>query len=286
MNNNLQANKYHKLKNNKRLNNVSKDLVKVCNNILTKRDKHCNCFNRNSYPSKNYHDCIKKKRSKKCENYNKCKKLYSLFSSGYEPSYNPDDWSDPLIEGSHNCYMYFLNDKKKEVRNQCLKLCKDEGVDEKTCLKKKQSVCGKLKPQPGNYAYSKGYLNEKKKVYSCKNMVNKVLKDNWQPELNKSKIEVVDFTTKCPRNHYKGALVVDPGNTYHFYRQDNNLRFSHKQGTLRVENIDSDGKPIYAPHLSGRNYSAGRTNGINYLDHCAYMCIPNNYYSKTNAMGK
>ena len=28
MNNNLQANKYHKLKNNKRLNNVSKDLVK------------------------------------------------------------------------------------------------------------------------------------------------------------------------------------------------------------------------------------------------------------------
>ena len=37
-------------------------------------------------------------------------------------------------------------------------------------------------------------------------MVNKVLKDNWQPELNKSKIEVVDFTTKCPRNHYKGRL--------------------------------------------------------------------------------
>ena len=34
-------------------------------------------------------------------------------------------------------------------------------------------------------------------------------------------------------------MVVDPGNTYHFYRQDNNVRYSHKQGTLDVENLDA-----------------------------------------------
>ena len=31
--------------------------------------------------------------------------------SNTEPNYNPDDWSDPLIEGSHNCYTYFLDDR-------------------------------------------------------------------------------------------------------------------------------------------------------------------------------
>ena len=61
----------------------------------------------------------------------------------------------------------------------------------------------------------------------------------------KSRIKLSSFSEKCPKHHYKGSLVVDPGNTYHFYRQDNNVRYSHKQGTLRVENIDSDGKPIY-----------------------------------------
>ena len=44
--------------------------------------------------------------------------------SGYEPSYNPDKWSDPIVEGSHNCYTYFLNDQIPEVKNKCRKLCK------------------------------------------------------------------------------------------------------------------------------------------------------------------
>ena len=101
---------------NRNLNKVSDNLVNVCNEILVNRENDCNCFDSNNYPSKNYSKCIKKKKSIKCKNYNKCKKLFSSFSSGSEQRYNPDDWSDPLIEGSHNCYMYFLNDKKKKSK--------------------------------------------------------------------------------------------------------------------------------------------------------------------------
>ena len=38
--------------------------------------------------------------------------------------------------------------------------------------------------------------------------------------------------TRCPRNYYKGALVVDPNNTYHFY----NPR------TVGTGDLDGDGK--------------------------------------------
>ena len=284
INNNYDINDKNQI--NKKLNKVSDNLVNVCNKILVNRENDCNCFDSNNYPSKNYSNCINKKKSIKCKNYNKCKKLFSTFTSGFEPKYNPDNWSDPLIEGSHNCYMYFLNDKKKKVKEKCFDLCKDEGHNNNTCYSKKQNTCGQLKPQPGNYAYQKGYLTEKKKIYNCDTMVKKVLKDNYDPLSKKSKIKVSDFSTPCPKYHYKGSLVVDPGNTYHFYRQDNNIRFSHKQGTLRVENIDADGKPIYAPHLAARNYKKNKKKGIQYLNHCSYMCIPNNYYLNTSAMGK
>jgi hypothetical protein len=272
---------------NKGLNKVSDNLVNVCNEILVNREKDCQCFDKNKYPSNNFFDCLKKKNTIKCRNYNKCKQLFSNFMSGSEPEYNPKNWSDPLIEGSHNCYMYFLNDKKKQVRDKCFDICKDKGHNNDTCYSKKINNCGTLKPQPGNYAYKKGYISKKKRIYNCNTMINKVLKDNYDPNTKQSKIKLSNFTEKCPQNYYKGSLVVDPGNTYHFYRQDNNVRFSHKQGTLKVENIDSDGKPIYAPHLAARNYNKSKSkNGIDYLNHCAYMCIPNNYYLDTQAIGK
>tara|TARA_X000000950_G_scaffold194902_1_gene234840 strand:- start:4053 stop:4919 length:867 start_codon:yes stop_codon:yes gene_type:complete len=277
---------------NKGLNKVSDSLINVCNEILVDREKDCNCFDNNKYPKpmnrkRDLTDCLNKKNTIRCRNYNKCKKLFSNFTSGYEPHYDPDDWSDPLIEGSHNCYMYFLNDKLKKVKDKCFNICKDKGHNNNTCQRKKINNCGTLKPQPGNYAYKKGYISKKKKVYNCNTMINKVLKDNYDPSNKRSRIKLSSFSEKCPKHHYKGSLVVDPGNTYHFYRQDNNVRYSHKQGTLRVENIDSDGKPIYAPHLAGRNYNKSKKkNGIDYLNHCAYMCVPNNYYNSTHAMGR
>ena len=85
--------------------------------------------------------------------------------------------------------------------------------------------------------------------------IKHILLDNMDKQTNQNIIHKTKFESKCPPNYYKGAIVVDPEHTYHFYRQDKNVRYSHKQGTLRVENLDASKNPIYAPHLADRNYN-------------------------------
>lgn len=252
--------------------------VKNCNKILLENEKKCNIFNKNGYPIGDAKHT--KNNDSNCFEYNKCKSEFATYMSGYEPSYNPDKWSDPIVEGSHNCYTYFLNDQIPEVKNKCRKLCK-----KKNKCKRKISECGNLKPQPGNHASRIGLTEGKNRVYNCKEMVRKVIVDNTDKISGRKYIYPVDFNKKCPPHYYKGAVVVDPKKTYHFYRQDNNVRFSHKQGTLRVENVDASNKPIYAPHLSDMNYNKdNRKGGINYTDFCSYLCVPNNNYIDTHAI--
>ena len=109
-------------------------------------------------------------------------------------------------------------------------------------------------------------------------MIKAVIDDN-------PNIKMGQFDRKCPKNCYKGYLTVDKDHTYHFYRQDSNLRFSHKQGTLEVENVDASDLPIYAPHLADKNYNKdNKEDGINYNESCGYMCIPSNKYESTSAI--
>ena len=79
-----------------------------------------------------------------------------------------------------------------------------------SCFTKKANTCGTLKPQPGNLAFKKGYIPSKKRVYNCNTMINKVLKDNYDPETKKSRIKLSNFSDKCPKGFHKGSLVVDP----------------------------------------------------------------------------
>ena len=95
-------------------------------------------------------------------------------------------------------------------------------------------------------------------------MIEKIINDN-------PSIQQTSFNKKCPVGSYKGAMVVDPGNTYHFYRQNADGTWSHKPGVLDVTNIDSDGNKIYFPHIASRTY---KNSGINYTDFCSYFCIP------------
>lgn len=259
---------------------MSKEDTKRCNKILVDKNNKCNCFTDDTYefPEKNIFECISKNNNSDCAEYNKCKMMFENLMTGNEPDYNPDHWSPVHIEGSHNCYTYFLNDHVPRTANECKQLC----LKENNC-KKKIKACGKLKPQPGNYASKKTSFKGNRK-YTCKDMVEKVMLDNTDYETNKPVISKTKFEQRCPPRHYKGAVVVDPNNTYHFYRQDSNGQWSHKQGTLRVENKDASGKPIYAPHLSDNNYcKTKKKNCINYTDFCNYMCIPENNYLETHA---
>ena len=116
------------------------------------------------------------------------------------------------------------------------------------------------------------------------NISNNLIKDKNNNN-QRSVIFPVKFNEKCPPNHYKGALVIDTNKTYHFYRQDNNGRFSHKPGTLGVEQVDASGNPIYAVHLADTDYNKSkRKNGITYDKFCSYYCIPNNNFKSTKAI--
>ena len=249
---------------NLKLNKITDNLVNVCNKILVKRENNCNCFDSNNYPTKDIKECRKKNNNSYCRNYNKCKKIFTKFTTGTEPEYNPDNWSEPLIEKSHNCYAYFLDDKIPKVKKQCLNLCKEQGHTNSKCRSNKKAVneCSDLKPQPGDYAYEhdiKGF--KRNRNYTCKHMKKKILIDSYNPKTKKSNIYETDFNKACPKDYYKGGLTIQKGKTYHFYRQDKNVRYSHKQGTLRVENKDASGKPIYAPHLSDMDYNKKKEKG-------------------------
>nr|P86982.1 RecName: Full=Insoluble matrix shell protein 1; Short=IMSP1 [Ruditapes philippinarum] len=48
------------------------------------------------------------------------------------------------------------------------------------------------------------------------------------------------------------ALVVWPGEDYHFYRLDNNGYWSHKSGRTEARNTDDSGDPIIDPRTADR----------------------------------
>ena len=242
--------------------------IRQCNNILVNNEDRCQILNSKGYPKK--YNSNHQNNTKECEEYTHCKKKYSEFMGGYEPHYNPEKWNPPTILNSHNCYTYFLNDEVLYTINKC----KIECSKNNNCNNSKIEECRQFKPQPGYYAKMVGAPY--KKEYTCLNMRKNILNDN--PD-----IKISSFTEKCPTNYYKGAMVIDPNNTYHFYRQDSNMRWSHKPGTNKVTNLDASNKPIYNPQYADRDYKKSKKNGLNYTKFCNYFCIPKNSHIDTNA---
>lgn len=242
--------------------------IRKCNNILVKNDDNCQILNSKGYPKK--YDKTEKYNTKECKEYNKCKHEYSKFMNQSSPEYNPDKWNPPTIKNSHNCYTYFLNDEVPQTINKCKTACSKNNNCNNAVIKE----CRQFKPQPGYYAKMTGAPY--KKEYTCDNMIKNVLNDN--PNIRES-----SFTAKCPANYYKGAMVIDPDKTYHFYRQDNNMRWSHKPGTNKVTNLDASNKPIYNPEYADRDYKKDKSTGLNYTTFCSYFCIPKNSHMDTNA---
>jgi hypothetical protein len=213
-----------------------------------------------------------------CAKHANCRSKLSEFLSGYEPNYDPNKWNDPYVEGSHNCYSYFLDKRVPAVKEKCRSICTKK--NKKDCPNN-DSDCTDLKPQPGDFSLVKkrGTTSNKERVYKCPNMESKILADN-------KVLLPVEFNQKCPRNYYKGAMVVDPNHTFHFYRQDKDGLWSHKPGISPISRVDADKKPIYVPHFANRNYTKDKEeddeDAIDYTDFCGYYCIPNSNYMDLN----
>lgn len=178
-----------------------------------------------------------------------------LPTTGAEPIYDPDKWNkNKSIKKSHNCYSYFLDD----ISDDLIEYCEDV-------------KCKRINPQPGHY--SGMTTSVKKSETTCPKLIERVKSDNPM-------IYDINFKEKCKDNYYKGALAVDPLKSYHFYRQNKNGYFSHKDGSRSATNIDASGNKIKDVRSSNRKY-----NHNNFSDFCGYMCIPSNYHQKTN-MGR
>lgn len=251
-------------------------IYKEDDNTITHQKNRCMCFKNDSSSTR----CSKIVISGTdfCGDHQGCASALRKYTSGYEPSFKPADWTHPYIESSHNCYSYFLDDKDETIKEKCNELCLKNN---NTGCPKKIGECGDLKPQPGDYfiLLKDGTLQTKKTDYHCPAMEKNILSDN--PSIIKT-----NFNNKCPTNYYKGAMVVDPNHTYHFYRQNPDGTWSHKPGTLPVTNLDSDKRPIYVPHFANRDYKNDKNSKepIVYTDFCGYYCVPSSKYVVKNAL--
>jgi hypothetical protein len=68
----------------------------------------------------------------------------------------------------------------------------------------------------------------------------------------------------CTGCTHKVALVVAPGEDFHWYRLDNNGRWSHKPGSTTARDTDESGNKITNPETADR--------GI-YTSFCGYFCV-------------
>jgi len=169
------------------------------------------------------------------------------------PPFDPEKWnSDQWLRNPHNCYTYALDKIDPKLTAECKRI--------------KCEMKNHLKPQPGYYA-GEQRVDDKSK-YSCKLVMDRVFKDN--PQFIKKDNMV------CPKGYYSAALAVHPGLTYHFYKQDPDGFWSHKDGATDAKRYDADGNFILDPKKANRHYKGKKIDGqvVNYKDFCGYFCVP------------
>jgi len=168
--------------------------------------------------------------------------------SGYEPPYAPSRYNKTRrVKDSHNCFAYAFDYIDLPSETEC-----------------NETTCATPFHQPGTKS---GYPKWSKiKGKRCPDLFARLRADI-------PGIKMSSFTRKCPRGTSKIAVVVDPKEDYHFYRQDADGYWSHKPGGTRVRRTDAKGHLIYDPSLAARDYVEGSSH-LNYSRFCGYMCAP------------
>lgn len=164
--------------------------------------------------------------------------------SKYTPHYRPRRYNKYKgIQESLNCYAYAVDYRRLP----------------KSCTLKS---CSKSYPQPGR---ASGYPEwSEVKGKRCPDIIARIIGDIPGAKMT-------TFTKKCQGKNRKIAVVADPDQDYHFYRQDADGYWSHKPGATKVTRLDTSGRPIYDPFLAARDNKASN---LNYEQFCGYMCVP------------
>ena len=151
-------------------------------------------------------------------------------TSGSELEYNPEIWDKSSIVENHNCYTYALGNIVPKLTS---------------------------KAQPG-YASGYSHLND---INECSLFYDRLKKDSPGSYSE-------NFDNACLPGFYKIFLALDPGNDYHWWRQNKDIFWSHKPGSTSVKDVDGDGLKIKNPYLSSRNFKHR-----NYYKPCFFACI-------------
>ena len=175
--------------------------------------------------------------------------------NGFEPKFEPGKYNDdPAIYKSHNCYSYSMNVIDPKLVNMC--------------RKNNNNDCRRNFHQPGALNGDRYALNavDRRKC----GVVEKLIMADV-PEIEKS-----SFYGQCPAGKSKIALVVDEGEDYHFYRQDDDGWWSHKDGSNKVKRYDALKRRIFNPELASRDYR-WQNSDLNYEDFCGFYCVPRDH---------
>ena len=217
-------------------------------NVDTLKPKHlCQCMDTRT---KQGCEQIALQGSLYCETHQSCP---LGATNGFETNYCPGCYNDdPSIYKSHNCYSYAMG-------------VIDTNLVEKCRRHSKKNTCRKSFHQPGALNGDRYTLNAQDRR-TCPVVEKLMLSD--VPEITKT-----SFSQSCPRNTSKIALVVDPGEDYHFYKQDSDGFWSHKDGSNKVKRYDALKRPIANPQFASRNYR-WQNSDLNYEDFCGFYCVP------------
>lgn len=157
------------------------------------------------------------------------------------PKFEPSKWNkNKKIKMTHNCYAYALDIINKSILKEANKI-------------EKLSELKQLKPQVGIYSGN----------FSCK-----YTRDNFRRKLiaDCPYIKFLKINQPCPKGFYRVMVFFrDDDKDYHFYRQDNDSTWSHKDGHLNATNKDEKGKIIHNPRNSAR---------WNYNKYCGCFAVP------------
>lgn len=161
------------------------------------------------------------------------------------------------VQHNHNCFAYAFDIMDVPSHEEC------NGADKEDCKVPFH--------QPGKYSGQGDFHAEKR----CFDLFTRLKADMPAIEIARAG-QPIKFTDKCPKGYSKIALVVDPKQDYHFYRQDSNGFWSHKPGATAVTNKDTSGRLIYNPELANRDArkTADEKDGLNYNVFCGFMCVP------------
>lgn len=174
--------------------------------------------------------------------------------SGAEPSFaQQKKYDDPAVRLIHNCFSYGFGVIDPKLVHKC--------------KEKKLKDCRAHFHQPGALYGDRNTLNTSERR-TCP-VVEKLMMADI-PNITR-----VDYATKCPANTSKIALVVDKGEDYHYYRQDPDGMWSHKDGSNKVKRYDALKMPIANPQFASRDYQWTGSD-LNYEDFCGFYCVPRN----------